>query len=497
MIKYLIMKKMLNTLRTLKRRERIYGMRNPLTYDFLHHNMHHLHVLLFHSADQQDFTRGAIMRQLLVFMLPILLSQLLQQFYTITDTALIGQALGAQALAAVGTASLILSVCINFFIGFSAGLSVLVAHLYGEKKYERLSALVQSIFVTVIAFAVLFTAAGIVLTEPLLTAIATPAELIPMTGLYLRVALGGMLAQLLYNTASAILRALGNTTSALHYLATAVILNIALDILLLFIIPCGIAGAAAATIIAQYASALLALRKLLHLHGAWQFRLARPFFVPKHLMPILGTSIPAGLQAVFMSISSLVIQTYINSFGYAAMAGMTVYARIEGFLYYPLFAFGIALTSFIGQNVGAHDLVRVRAGLRASLRIAAGGAMGMALIAGLCAPALIALFTDDPAVIANALDAVYYTFPFYWLYGINQIYIGALRGLGDTLYPMMTALAAYCIFRIAWCRGWDLIGIHSMHIVYSAYSVSFIVMAVLLYFGCERALRRSEQQIGA
>ena len=115
----------------------------------------------------------------------------------------------------------------------------------------------------------------------------------------------------------------------------------------------------------------------------------------------------------------------------------------------------------------------------------------------LAAPALVALFTDDPAVIANALDAVYYTFPFYWLYGINQIYIGALRGLGDTLYPMMTALAAYCIFRIAWCRGWDLIGIHSMHIVYSAYSVSFIVMAVLLYFGCERALRRSEQQIGA
>lgn len=497
MIKYLIMKELLNKLRALKRQEHIYGVRNPLTYDFLHHNLHHLHVLLFHSADQQDFTKGPIIRQLLIFMLPILLSQLLQQFYSIADTALVGQVLGAQALAAVGTASLILSVIVNFFIGFSAGLSVLVSHLYGEKQYDRLSGLVQSIFVTVLAFAVLFTATGIVLTEPLLTALATPDELIPMASLYLRIALLGMLAQLLYNTASAILRALGNTTSALHYLAAAVVLNIVLDVLLLIVIPCGIAGAAAATIIAQYASALLALRKLLHLHGAWQFRLARPFFVPKHLMPILGTSIPAGLQAVFMSISSLVIQTYINTFGYAAMAGMTVYARIEGFLYYPLFAFGIALTSFIGQNVGAHDLVRVRAGLRASLRIAASGATGMALIAGLCAPALIALFTDDPAVIANALDAVYYTFPFYWLYGINQIYIGALRGLGDTLYPMMTALAAYCIFRIAWCRGWDLIGIHSMHIVYSAYSVSFIVMAVLLYFGCEHALRRSEQQIGA
>ncbi|WP_037367376.1 MATE family efflux transporter [Selenomonas sputigena] len=484
------MDKILGKLRALRHRERIYGVHNPLTYDFLHHNLHHLHVLLFHSADQQDFTRGAIPRQLLVFMLPILLSQLLQQFYTIADTALVGQVLGAQALAAVGTASLILSVIVNFFIGFSAGLSVLVSHLYGKKDYARLSALVQSIFITVALFAALFTAAGIILTEQLLAALSTPAELIPAASLYLHTMLYGILAQLLYNTASAILRALGNTTSALHYLAAAVVLNIALDVVLLIVIPCGIAGAAAATVLAQYAAALLALWKLFHLHGTWKLRFSRPFFALSHLLPILSTSIPAGLQAVFMSLSSLVIQTYINSFGYAAMAGMTVYARIEGFLYYPLFAFGIALTSFIGQNVGAHDLTRVRAGLRISLRLAAGGAMGMALIAGLAAPALVSLFTDDPAVAANALDAVYYTFPFYWLYGINQIYIGAIRGLGDTLYPMMTALAAYCFFRVAWCWGWYMIGIHSMHIVYSAYSVSFFVMAGLLWFGCRKALCR-------
>ena len=464
------MDKILGKLRALRHRERIYGMHNPLTYDFLHHNLHHLHVLLFHSADQQDFTRGAIPRQLLVFMLPILLSQLLQQFYTIADTALVGQVLGAQALAAVGTASLVLSGIVNFFIGFSAGLSVLVSHLYGEKDYARLSALVQSIFITVALFAALFTAAGIVLTERLLAALSTPAKLIPAASIYLNTVLYGMLAQLLYNTASAILRAL--------------------DVVLLIVIPCGIAGAAVATVLAQYAAALLALWKLFHLHGTWKLRFSRPFFALGHLLPILSTSIPAGLQAVFMSLSSLVIQTYINSFGYAAMAGMTVYARIEGFLYYPLFAFGIALTSFIGQNVGAHDLTRVRTGLRISLRLAAGGTIGMALIAGLAAPALVALFTDAPAVAANALDAVYYTFPFYWLYGVNQIYIGAIRGLGDTLYPMMTALAAYCLFRVAWCWGWDLTGIHSMHIVYSAYSVSFFVMAGLLWLGCRRALCR-------
>jgi len=306
--------------------------------------------------------------------------------------------------------------------------------------------------------------------------------------------LDGILDQLRRDPiALAILRALGNTTSALHYLAAAVALNIALDILLLIVIPLGIRGTAAATVIAQTAAALLSLRKLLHLHGAWELRLSRPFFAPHHLLPILGTSIPAGLQAVFMSISSLVIQTYINSFGYAAMAGITVYARVEGFLYYPLFAFGIALTSFIGQNVGAHDLARVRTGLRVSLRLAAGGAMGMALVAGLSAPTLVLLFTDDPAVVENALDAVCYTFPFYFLYGINQVYIGAMRGLGNTLYPMMTALAAYCLFRVVWCWAWDLVGIHSMYIVYSAYSASFFVMAALLWGGCRKALRRKDQ----
>ena len=484
----------IQSLRTLlyavKKRKYIYGIHNPLTYDFLHHNLHHLHVLLFHSADQQDFTRGAMLRALLVFMLPILLTQLLQQFYSIIDTALVGQTLGAQALAAVGTASLILSVIVNFFIGFSAGLSVLVSHLYGEKEYTRLNALVQTITVTVLVFAVTLTAAGLLLTPQMLTALATPKELVPQTALYLRIALCGMLAQLVYNTATAILRALGNTTSALHYLAAAVLLNILLDVLLLIVIPCGIAGAAAATVAAQYAAALLTVRKFRHLHGAWHFTLSRPLFQPRLLVPILGASIPAGLQAVFMSISSLVIQGYINSFGYAAMAGMTVYARIEGFLYYPLFAFGIALTSFIGQNVGAGMTARVREGIRMSLRFVAGGSVGMALLAGLLAPALLTLFTEDPAVLEHALAAVYCTFPFYGVYGINQVYIGAIRGLGNTLYPMMTSLVAYCVFRVLWCYAFDVFGMHSMYVVYSAYSVSFFVMAVLLHFGCRRALQK-------
>ena len=476
----------------IKCQERIYGIHNPLTYDFLHHNLHHLHVLLFHSADQQDFTRGPIVRQLLVFMLPILLSQLLQQFYTIADTAIVGQTLGAEALAAVGTASLILSVIVNFFIGGSAGLSVLVSHLYGEQSYEKLDTLVQTIFVVVLLFSVVFTLGGLALIPAMLAGLNTPEDIIPLAAAYLEVSFLGMLAQLVYNTATAVLRALGNTTSALRYLFVAVILNIALDVLLLIVFPLGIMGAAIATVVSQYVAAALVVQKFFHLHGVWQFRLRRPLFHAGYLAPIVHTSIPAGMQAVFMSISSLVIQGYINSFGYAAMAGMTVYARVEGFLYYPLFAFGIALTSFIGQNVGAKQPDRVRAGVRASLRLTVGGSLVMAAFASFFAPELIALFTDDPATVCNSLEAVYWTMPFYWLYGINQVYIGAIRGLGDTFYPMLTSLAAYSLFRVAWCCAWDLAGIHSMLVVYNAYNTSFLVMIALLYWGWKRRTRRME-----
>ena len=479
-------------LRALKCKEHIYGIHNPLTYDFLHHNLHHLHVLLFHSADQQDFTRGPIVRRLLVFMLPILLSQLLQQFYTIADTALVGQTLGAEALAAVGTASLILSVLVNFFIGGSAGLSILVSHLYGAHAYEKLNTLVQTIFLVVLGFSVVFTIGGLATIPAMLAGLNTPEDIVPLAAAYLSISFLGILAQLVYNTATAILRALGNTTSALRYLFVAVVLNIALDVLLLIVFPCGIMGAATATVVSQCVAAALVVQKCFRLQGVWQFRLRRPLFHSGYLAPIVHTSIPAGMQAIFMSVSSLIIQGYINSFGYAAMAGMTVYARVEGFLYYPLFAFGIALTSFIGQNVGARQPERVRAGVRASLRLTVGGSLLMGAVAAFFAPQLIALFTGDPATVKNSLEAVYWTFPFYWLYGINQVYIGAIRGLGDTFYPMLTSLAAYSIFRVLWCYSWDLAGIHSMLIVYNAYNASFLVMIALLYWGWKRRFRQTE-----
>lgn len=456
----------------------------------------HRHFHRGHShADSIQMTDGPIARQLLAFTLPILLSQLLQQFYNIADTAMIGRLIGADALAATGTAGLLLSVIINFFIGLSAGISVIISQLFGHQEYDRLRGCIRTVLSACFLFGLFFTAAGLLGMNSFLVWLDTPAEIIPLACDYLKICFLGMAAQLLYNVGTAILRALGNTTSALYYLAVSSVLNLLLNFLFLVVTPLGICGAALATLLSQSLSALCVLWKLFTLKdpalreaGAGKTKL--PLLEPCYLILSLRKGIPAGMQALFMSISSLVIQTYINSFGYAAMAGMTVYAKVEGFLYFPLFSFGLALTSFIGQNVGAGRYDRVREGMKISMRLAVIGSIGAAILLLLTSSGILSLFTRDSFVLKNGLEACIFTFPFYWLYAINQVYIGGLRGLGQTFYPMFTSLCSYCLFRVLWCRFWDF-AIHDMRVVYTSYDVSWVLMLALLFFGYRYYFNRS------
>lgn len=441
----------------------------------------HTSILPLHTS-QVQMTDGPIARQLLSFTFPILLSQLLQQFYNIADTAIIGQHLGADSLAATGTAGLLLSVIVNFFIGLSAGISVIISHLFGKRQYENLNSCIQTAVAASILLGFIFTAAGISGISCFLKWLDTPSEIIPPASCYLKICFLGMAAQLVYNIGTAILRALGNTFSALYYLIIASLLNLLLDVLFLIVFPMGIAGAAMATLISQYLSAILIVWKLFHMDGIFSLKISRPFIQPCYLLQSFQKGIPSGMQAVFMSISSLVIQTYINSFGYSTMAGMTVYAKVEGFLYYPLFSFGLALTAFIGQNAGAGRLDRIEKGVKISMRIAVLGSIVISLIMIKLAPFIISVFTSDASVLKNGVLAVYYTFPFYWLYAVNQVFIGSIRGLGQTFYPMFTSLCSYCIFRIFWCSIWEFC-IHDMCIVYTSYDVSWILMLALLAGG--------------
>ena len=267
-------------------------------------------------------------------------------------------------------------------------------------------------------------------------------------------------------------------------------LNIALDLLLVGVWGFGFEGAAWATLASQWALGLGMIWRLMRIDGRFRFSFDAPLLSARELFALLRLGVPSGMQAAFMSLSSLLIQISIDSFGPAAMAGMVIYAKIEGFLYYPAFAYGMALTGFIGQNLGAGRLDRVEEAMKVSRRTAIYGTMAICAVLALAAKPILGCFTEDPATLANGLAAVYWTFPVYFLYSLNQVYIGGLKGLGETGIPMLSALVAYALFRVVWCQTllpyW-----HDMVVIYTAYDVSFVISMLILVPAYRHALRRA------
>ena len=422
---------------------------------------------------------GSIHRVLLAYALPVLAMQLLQQLYNIADCAIIGRLCGGFALAAVGVAGLVLAVHINFFIGFSVGVTSVVSQLFGARDFRRLRATIASSVWLAAGAGLALATLGEGLGEQYLAWLACPAEAMDEALLYLRICLLGLLPQLVYNVANGIFRALGNTRTPLRWLAASTALNIALDLLFVGVWECGFAGAAWATLAAQWMLGIGMVWRLKRMDERFRFSFHAPLLPMGELLSLLRLGVPSGMQAAFMSLSSLLLQIRIDSFGPAAIAGMVIYAKAEGFLYYPAFAYGMALTGFVGQNLGAGRMDRVEEAMNTSRRTAIYGTMAICAVLALVAKPLLLCFTEDAATLEIGLAAVYWTFPFYFLYSLNQVYIGGLKGLGETGVPMLSALFAYALFRVVWCEAllpyW-----HDMAVIYNAYNISFVVSLLIL-----------------
>ena len=433
---------------------------------------------------------GSIHKTLLAYALPVLLMQLLQQLYNIADCAVIGRLCGGFGLAAAGVAGLVLAVHINFFIGFSVGVTSAVSRLFGARDFGKLRAMIATSVWLAVGAGLFLTIVGEKLGENYLVWLACPPEAMGDALLYLRICVLGLVPQLVYNVANGVFRALGNTKTPLRWLAASAVLNIALDLLLVGAWGFGFEGAAWATLASQWALGLGMIWRLMRIDGRFRFSFDAPLLSARELFALLRLGVPSGMQAAFMSLSSLLIQISIDSFGPAAMAGMVIYAKIEGFLYYPAFAYGMALTGFIGQNLGAGRLDRVEEAMKVSRRTAIYGTMAICAVLALAAKPILGCFTEDPATLANGLAAVYWTFPVYFLYSLNQVYIGGLKGLGETGIPMLSALAAYALFRVVWCQTllpyW-----HDMAVIYTAYDVSFVISMLILVPAYRRAFRRA------
>ena len=434
---------------------------------------------------QVDMTYGDTSKQLFMFTIPILLSQILQQFYNIADTAIIGRYIGTDALAAIGSTGLLISVIVNFFIGLSTGISVVIANQFGANEYDKLKKSISTSLAVSVLLGIVFTIGSLIFMKPIINILQTPKGVYSLAIDYLKICFLGITFQLLYNIGTAILRALGNTKDPLYFLIFSCILNLILDILFIVYFGWGVKGAAIATLISQILATLLVMYKIMSLDDNCKLSLKQIKIYRGYTKDIFLVGLPAGLQAIFMSISSLIIQSSINSFGAEAMAGMTIFAKVEGFLYFPLFSLGLAVTGFVGQNFGAKEYERVKEGINISLKISVYTSLIFIIILNIFAPYILRLFTNDAAVIKVGLESIRIVFPSYVLYAMNQIYIGSLRGIEKTFEPMLISLFAHCIFRVIWCFVL-LQYFHDMKVIYSSYSVSIVLMFVLYYTSYKR-----------
>jgi len=416
------------------------------------------------------------------------MTQLLQELYNIADCAVLGRFCGGNALAAAGSAGLLMSIMINFFIGFSSGVSVITGQLFGARTYDKLKQVITAVFRLALLSGIVMSLALYFCSGGIFRLLRCPDGVMPHARAYLSIVVFGLSAQLVCNIGTAVLRSVGDTRTPMLLFLCSAVCNLALDLLFVIVFSMGIRGAALATLLSQLFLAVMVTVRLRGIDPVWGLRFSGPSLTFRELLKILRTGVPAGLQALFMSISSLLVQVTINGFGADAVAGMTVFAKIEGFLYLPSFAYGIALTGFVSQNAGAGRYDRVRESVDLSLKTMCLVMLPLSIVLMIIAPAVLRIFTSEQGILENALQAVRMTFPVYTVYAVNQVYLGAVKGLGNTSWPMMCTLFCYALFRVLWCRLLEP-SFGSMAVVYLSYDVSFFLMLALI-LPCYRKMMR-------
>lgn len=405
-----------------------------------------------HMKKNVDLTEGTIWKQLLLFCLPIMFGTLFQQLYNAVDVVVVGQFVGADAIASVGGSSgMVINLVVGLFVGLSSGVTIIVSRFYGAKDSAKVQKGIQTSLLLSLLGGVLLTVPGILFTPAMLRLLNTPEEIMASSAAYLRIYFAGILFVFLYNVGSAILRALGDSRRPLYYLIVCCFINIFLDVILVAFFRLGVAGVAIATVTAQAVSALLTLRALCRLDlGDHQLSLRSMHLDVQILREILWIGFPAALQSIMNSLSGMVMTFAINSLGTAAMAGNTSYAKLDQIFWMISTAFSVSVSTFVGQNLGAGKTNREKKGI--------GVCLGMdVLLSGflsvfflLFGHSLFYLFTKDPAVIAAGMQVLKAIAPYYMLVAFFEITGSALRGMGIVIVPMVLNIAGLCGIRILW-----------------------------------------------
>lgn len=400
---------------------------------------------------KNQITEGVIWKQLLIFFFPIMVGTLFQQLYNTVDAIIVGRFVGKQALASVGgSAAVLTNFVIGFFTGLSAGATVIISQFYGAKNLKQLSKGLHTAYAFSITVSLLISVIGWFATPALLHLLKTPSDVIPDSILYLRIYFLGMIFTLTYNMGSSIMRAIGDSRRPLIYLVICCGINIVLDILFVIVFHMGIAGAAIATVISQGASAILVTRSLMKSYGILKLELRSIRFHGALLKSELKIGLPGGIQSFGYSISNIIIQAVINDFGTDTAAAWAAYGKLDAIFWTVCGSFGIAITTFAGQNYGARKFDRVKKSVRVCLGMALGvcGSLIVFLMV-FCRP-LYHIFTTDYAVVDIGVYMLRLITPSYVIFIFVEIFSGALRGIGDVLIPSTITLGGVLLVRLTW-----------------------------------------------
>lgn len=443
----------------------------------------HIHAAP-HRTDQ-SMTEGSIFGHLLRFSLPLLLGNFCQQLYNTVDSIVVGNFVGKEALAAVGTVNPIINTLIGLFLGLSTGVSVVIAQAYGARDAAGVRRAVQTSVLLIFVLSVISTAAGVATVGPMLRLMQAPEDVFGLAETYLGIYFAGVSGLMVYNLGSGILRAVGDSRRPLYFLLFSAGVNTALDLLFVAVFDWGVAGAAIATVAAQALSAVLVLVVLTRTEGSYRIVWRGMRMDGTILRAIFRVGIPSALQLAITSFSNVFVQSYVDRFDSSCMAGWATYAKLDSFATLPMLTLSVSATTFVGQNVGAGDWERARQGTRCAHW------MGLVSTAAIVAPLMIwagplcALFGRDAEMLRYGVWFVRVISPFYVLGTYNQVCAGALRGAGDGRGPMLVMLFSFVAFRqvylyVTWQRFGTLLP------VTLGYPVGWLVCTVLLtvYYHC-------------
>lgn len=429
------------------------------------------------KENTRDMTSGTIWKHILVFAVPLLVGNLFQQLYNSVDSIIVGNFVSKQALAAVGSTGPVINTLVGFFMGMSTGAGVVISHYFGGKDEKGLHEAVHTTVLLTILLCIVFTVIGVSMVPFMIRFMKTPDDVVGESMEYLRIYFAGVSGLMLYNMGAGILRAVGDSKRPLYFLCISSVINIVLDLVFVVVFKMGIAGVAWATVISQIISAVMVLWVLTGTRDIYRL-IWKDLRLSKHILKkVCVIGIPAGLQMAVTSFSNVFVQSYINRFGSACMAGWTSYTKIDQFVILPMQSLSLSATTFVGQNIGADQPARANEGRKTALRLSLMITALLTVILWIAATNAIRLFTPETDVLKYGTVFLRFMSPFYVCCCFNQITAGSLRGMGDSTGPMVIMLGSFVVFRQLYLAVMTRM-IGGIYIVAFAYPAGWIVCSL-------------------